>query len=267
MFDYNGIIVSSKIWTDHWRGKGGRTAKRHRDPAISLAREQLNGEVLQRLLAAGLYDEIVERLQSVLNKTNLVTKKQLAPLSRLSGSGRVRVAAALVALQQDDVPFREAHARYIEALSEAGADNWPLSTAPIALLAPDEHVCVAPATFRRQAQWTDPDLKISNQADARTYQRLAFMAHTVRAKLNALGHQPRDMFDVVDFMWSTLRPSAIEAMADLPKKSTKQIKRSLVQTSAPRDLSLVGYVQSPSAASQAAPAAAVVELRELAQAA
>ena len=53
-----------------------------------------------------------------------------------------------------------------------------------------------------------PGLSVSDNPMGILYERLANMTKEVKERLETAGLKPRDMLDVTDFMWATLRPMA-----------------------------------------------------------
>ena len=53
------------------------------------------------------------------------------------------------------------------------------------------------------------------------YERLANMTKDVKARLGEAGFEPRDMLDVTDFMWATLRPMAQKVILKMRSASPR----------------------------------------------
>jgi hypothetical protein len=207
---------SDPRWLDEMRGANAeRRLKRHRNPAIAQARELLSESELRQLLARRRFDEIVTRAKLVLEATSLVTAAQLEPLNRLLPERMQAFAEGLDGLLYGEGRAELLLLRFIQPMTEKGKVSWPLATALFALVHAESHVCVRPATFRTQAKWMAPRLSVPSGPDGRTYGRLLSLAESVRGKLALSGHEPADMLDVHDFMWTTLRPAARKVLLEV----------------------------------------------------
>ncbi len=80
---------------------------------------------------------------------------------------------------------------------------------------PDEHIAVKPELFQRQALWMAPGLRCSDRPMGLLYERMRTMALGVRERIEALELTPRDLLDVRDFMWLTLKPAARTRIAEM----------------------------------------------------
>jgi hypothetical protein len=200
-------------WQKQMRGAGVKRAlKRHREPTLELARQELNQQALDELLAAGDHDGVLEAFARVLDKSNLVTSKRVSDLRGLSARRRARAATALRDLLYGEATVDERFADFASALD---IDSWELVTAPLALLSPLEHVCIRPSTFRQQALWMAPRLKHTARPSAAAYRRYRAMAHELRTKLTDAELPPTDLLDIHDFIYETLRSSAREEVMGL----------------------------------------------------
>lgn len=70
--------------------------------------------------------------------------------------------------------------------------------------------------FSVQAEILDESVRANRRPNGRSYVRLLALARRVEGSLAALGMAPRDLLDVYDFMWTTLRPSARKQQGTLP---------------------------------------------------
>lgn len=205
-------------WLNKIRGaEVARRLKRHRDPAIAEAREKLSAAALDELIAAESFETIHERLVALIEGTNLVTPKQLEPLRALEQDRRRGFAAALRELLWGEGAYTIRFERFMSAmrsLNSATRPGWQLCSVISALVHPDEHICIRPSSFREQARWMAPRLEHDRRPNAELYGRYLSMAMAVRERLNESGMPPRDMMDVHDFMWNTLRPSAKKSVED-----------------------------------------------------
>ena len=77
----------------------------------------------------------------------------------------------------------------------------------LALMNPEEYVCVRPSNFGTQARLLAPHLRISSVPNGRSYTGWLAMAKNVRQKLVDSGTAPADLMDVYDFIRLTARTS------------------------------------------------------------
>lgn len=200
-------------WGKKVRGDGvSKRLKRHLDPAVRDAQEQLSAEKLDELRAAGQGAEVFETVLAILGRSALVQKKQLKPMESLAEERRDSFASALRALLYGDAPFAERLAAYLREIPEAG---WELATVLPALVHPQNCVCVRPSIFQQQALGLKQRIRHSRAPQADVYSRYEAMARTLREKLVEAEIVPRDNLDVYEFMWTTLRPAAKKTLAEL----------------------------------------------------
>lgn len=198
-------------WVRSKRGEGvGRRLKRHRDAAIHEAQRSLAEERLLGLVDDERYDDLLDDTVAILDSTDLVTRKQVQLVGALAPPRRRAFAHALIDLLYGDSPYQLRFERFVAALSRSrnGTPAWQLITALPGLVHPTDHICVRPASMRKQALQVFPDLAYSNTPNAPLYTRFLDVACRVREGLDAAGRTPRDFLDVHDFVAETLRPSA-----------------------------------------------------------
>lgn len=182
-----------------------RQLKRHRDMSIETA-TRLATEPVAWTDAVAL-----------IKATDLVSSQQRKALAAVHPSKHDELGAALSALLFGDEPYAIRFERFVGVLAAAmrAEPSWQLATVIPALVRPDEHVCVRPTSFRAQAAWMAPRLAYEPAPGAELYERFRRMAMAVRDELVAAGHEVRDLLDVYDFMWATLRPSARAVLDEL----------------------------------------------------
>lgn len=204
-----------------YRGRGKKCVKRHRAPAIARAEELLGRKVMLALIAGYQHEDVIDRAIELLRSTSLVTAKQLAPLTSLDDAGKRRAASALCDLLYGDVVLEKAMQAWIDALASAGHGvSWPLATAIPALVMPHNHACVRTPVFSAQARWMAPGLRLAKSVPSgKLYARVNAMTRRLADELEARGACPRDLIDVHDFVWLTLRPAALARLATMPTTS------------------------------------------------
>ena len=203
-------------WISDVRGEdASRRLKRHRQPAISDAQTKLDAETMTRLVTSEDYDTICDLLSEVFAGTDLVATKRAKAIAKLKDTDKRLVSTHAYELLYGEDHFEVRFSRWVRILrSVFGKTSWQLATVLPALSEPAKHVCVRPSSFREQAAWMAPRLKMASRPDARLYMRLVEMADTVRQKLEDNSLVPRDLMDVYDFMWTTLRPAARKVLDD-----------------------------------------------------
>lgn len=201
-------------WTTTYRDAQDRTLKRHRQPVLDLAQNRLAKDELAGLVAADRAGEIVDRVVEVLGATDLVQRKRADALDRLSGDNRDRVGRAADHLLWGDEAFEDRFRAWIEALrSTLGTKlSWRFATSLSALVHPDEHPCIRHSVVAKQAALFAPDASCPKRPGRVAYQTLREVILRTRQRLEKEGFKPRDLLDVHDFMWLTLRPAAIQQM-------------------------------------------------------
>lgn len=198
-------------WVLGRRGEGPgatRRAKRHRAPALVDAAQQLDRAVLDELLANGGAAEVLARVQSVLEATDLVTSKQLEALR--SATPDLPLALALRDLMHEADPDGACFDRACTLLVRAGggAPSWPLLSGLRMLVQPQDDICIRPSVFFSMVKVVSPSRGRKVAPHGGHYRHLAAVARELRDRLSAAGEEPRDMLDVHDFIWETCRPSS-----------------------------------------------------------
>lgn len=199
---------AGETWQDTHRGQhveGSRRLKRHRDPQIADAREQLSYERISELTSAGNHAGIRDALVEVLAATDLVPGAQVNALRETKPTRELSLAIQAITRDPENANFGKLQAALVTA--QGPASSWPILTAPLSLLAPHKHLCVRPNALMSQGKivmlrFTAP--KITEAG----YQRYLDVARFVQDELTELGHAPSDMLDLHDFMAITLRPGA-----------------------------------------------------------
>jgi len=229
--DFEGGFGDPSYVRTH-RGSGLRFAKRHRDPAIAKAQALLSRREMLELIIASRHDVVMERVIELLESTSLVDKRQIATLKALDEKAMHRAVAALSELLYGDVDTALPMQRWIDALATAGKGvSWSLATALPALVQPHKHMCVRESVLSRQARWMAPRLQMTKVPNGKTYSRLRGMAHNLAEELEARDLAPRDLLDVYELVWLTLRPAARKRIATMPPAPLASHTRSTAPSS------------------------------------
>ncbi|MCB9581206.1 MAG: hypothetical protein H6717_29525 [Polyangiaceae bacterium] len=198
-------------WQKGVRGKGQkRPLKRHRDAAIARAQELLAKDVMDKKLLAGDASSVVADIISVLDGTDLVSKAQIRPLTKVAPARHEELARATHDLlwgPDEEVPRMASFISTLESLMGT-TPSWQLVTALPALVHPKQDVPVRPSRFRDQAKYMAPRVTLANTPDANVYSRVLGMATMIRDRLQDAGLEPQDLVDVHDFVCLTLSPKA-----------------------------------------------------------
>lgn len=192
-------------YTTKVRGQGGEgRRKRERDPAIERARDMLSREQLDAMIAAGDWKGVRSALVGLLKTTDLVAAKDADQLGRRRPAPEhlEELARALRAVLYGE-SFVSAFGRWVSALEavDGGRASWTMATAPLALVHPDEHVCVKPSGFRAQARAMG--IAFPTAPSAEGYVQMQAMAHAIRRHLVDAALGPRDMMDVYELIVAT----------------------------------------------------------------
>lgn len=194
----------------------GRALKRHREPSSADTREQLSKERCNELLGDGRHDELVADALEILASTDLVALRDVKTLRAMEDDERREFGEILRDLLHGDEDYGLRFKRYVEFLEEVlgGRPSWRLATALQALMYPEYHVCVRRSAFIRQAASIAPKAKYTKKPRRRSYANFRRVATAVQTRLEAAGHEPRDLLDVYDFIWNTLRNAALDDLGD-----------------------------------------------------
>jgi hypothetical protein len=202
-------------WISRHRGApGARRAKGHAEAAFADAQSVLAVDVLDSALAEERGHTIAAAAIGVLERTSLLNTAQIEPLRTLPSVRLASFGQTLRELLYGEEACELRFERFVAAMSalRRPGPSWQLASALPALVRPDEHVCVRPATFRAQARWMAPRLLLPATPSGPLYVRLVEMARVVKSSLEREGLVPRDFMDVHDFMVMSLAPSVKPAV-------------------------------------------------------
>jgi hypothetical protein len=210
---YPGGFTAEK-WRSERRGNPSRSLKRHRDPAVALARAEITAAGLLASLQQGSEPQAVQTLATVLGRTDLVPSAHLQRLSSLPPMRSRAIILGLSELLFSRTSVEVRVVQWVHALNRGTgrAPTWSLVTAPLALLQPDQHVCVDRASFLMQAASIAPRLRVPASPTGAEYAPLLAMAESVRERLKNES-SPGDLLDVRDFIAFTMSSGACKAIA------------------------------------------------------
>ena len=161
--------------------------------------------------------ELLERIVKVLTSTDHVNKKDIEPLTSLTVTEAVTLASALRDVVEGEAPLDTSMQRFIDTLKRTTRvdPRWQLVTVLPTLIEPKTYPWVRPSAVREQAKSLAPNMKVGTKPNGRIYAHVWQMFQHMTKRLTAEGLTPRDMIDVTDFCWATLRPSARKRLAEL----------------------------------------------------
>ncbi|TVR65182.1 MAG: hypothetical protein EA422_04840 [Gemmatimonadales bacterium] len=204
-------------WIEDKRGRAeGSSLKRHREPSLLAAREALDPSLAASLMEEGRHGELTESVLDVLAGTNLVPLSHVKALRRLDAGESAEYAEVVFHLVHGDATLQERFGRYLKVMTRllGGRPSWRISTALLALTHPQEEVAVRRSAFIRQAGSIAPTGLYSRRPTVVSYLSFRRVAIGVRKRLEAAALPPADMLDVHDFIWTTLRKSALEHLTE-----------------------------------------------------
>lgn len=200
-------------WISDHRGEAGKTnLKRHREATLALAREALSPDQCALLIGEERHEELAEAAAEVLAGTNLVPISHVKAIQALQGDKRKEYAEVVAQLICHEGPYEPHYRAYLVTLKRllGNHPSWRIGTALLALTHPQDHVCVRRSAFERQAGSIAPTASYTQKPRVEAYKNYRRVAMEVRKRLKAAGHEPRDLLDVHDFIWITLRKSAVD---------------------------------------------------------
>lgn len=202
--------------SDHRGDPDGRGLKRHREASLQDAQEALSAERCAALIEEGQHDTLFDSITDVLAGTNLLPISHVKSLRRLDDEERKTYAESVADLLHGERHFDERFRDYIQTLTSlmGGKPSWRIATALPALVHPQEHVSVRRSAFARQAGSIAPTARYTRRATVGAYKNYKRVALGVRKQLEELGHEPRDLLDIHDFVWDTLRTSALDHLGE-----------------------------------------------------
>ncbi|TNE87952.1 MAG: hypothetical protein EP330_16820 [Deltaproteobacteria bacterium] len=196
----------------------GRTSRKsHVDAAIARAKENLAQPVLSRALEEGRGTDVHQAVIALLDGTSLVKPARLKLFANLPESDHFVFAESLYQLLHSEARYRERFEQWLRNTRKlSGADvSWPLATVLPALLRPERHVVIKARVFSLQARALAPDQRVKKIPSRRGYRKGRRIALATQKALENAGLEPRDLFDVSNFIWETLRPKGRKVLETL----------------------------------------------------
>lgn len=201
---------SGETWSSYHRGNDvEKTLKRHRSLVAAETAETLAERKLRELLAAGDHRGVVDAWASALKRTDLVSPKSLGQLKDLPDALVENAAPLLIDLLYGEGPLKERFDAFARAVPTA---EWDSVTAALALLYPEEHVCVRINAFKKQALWMSPRMAHSKIPMGAIYERYQEMCTRLKVRIEEAGLTPVDFLDVHDFIKISLAPATLKLL-------------------------------------------------------
>ncbi len=203
-------------WISEHRGEPDESAlKRHRDPVVAEAAEELSAERCEAAVAGGREAELADVVIEILAGTTLVPISWVKELRRLDPEEKKRYGASVADLLHGKEHFSRRFRSHLQAMEKllGRRPSWRAATALPAIVHPEKHVSVRRSAFARQAGSIAPAARYTRKPQVGSYRNYRRVAMGVKKRLIDAGHEPRDLLDVHDFIWATLRKSALEHLA------------------------------------------------------
>jgi hypothetical protein len=201
-----------EAWTERHRRGSGRALKRHREPAVERAQEILSREACRQSIESDRQGHLAGAVLDLLSSTDLVPLNQVKSLQGMEPEDKNVFIESLDFLLYGEDAFGPRFKRWVSVVGRlsGGRPSWRLTTVLPALVFPEDHVCVRRSSFMRQAANIAPTARYSRKPKRRSYRNFRRVARAVRKRLGGAGHEPRDLLDVHDFAWTTLRNAALK---------------------------------------------------------
>jgi len=187
-----------------------RRKRAHVDASIEACRSELAPEKLDPVIEAKDWKAGWKMVSDVLMGCDLLSSTERKSVRAIEDEeAKETLTVATRDLLHGDEVFAERFKRYLDKVEDAGIrPSWSLVTALPALHDPEVHVCIRATAFRDQAKILMPQLRMEMRPELPTYEVLQMMAVNARDQLVEAKMAPRDLFDVRNFMWLTLRKDA-----------------------------------------------------------
>jgi hypothetical protein len=199
-------------WIEDHRRTDGSALKRHRSPITAEAQEALSESRCEEAVSSDGKEELADIIADLFARTDLVPISHAKALRGLDPEEKARYAESAVQLLHGEDSYEKRFKAYIATLKTLFDErpSWRVATVLSGLVFPQEHVVVRRSAFLRQAGSIAPTARYSRRATARSYKNFLRVATETRKRLASAGHEPRDLLDVYDFVWTTLRTAALD---------------------------------------------------------
>jgi hypothetical protein len=206
---YDGGFESTAYLEEHRSDGRKRPLKRHRDGMVLAAEKHLTREALRAAEekdgAAGVH----AALKRVLDVSSIVPAKERERFAKVDPEQHGRVADAARMLIHGKAPVVQRLDAWVRELEVAlgEAPSWELATYFLGACHPKTMPIVRPGALERQAKFMSPGLRVGERPMGILYERLSAMMLDIRDRLAERDLKTRDLLDVYDFIWLTLKPA------------------------------------------------------------
>jgi hypothetical protein len=199
-------------WIEDHRRSDGNPLKRHRSPIVAEAREALSEARCEEAISSDGHEELADITADLLARTDLVPVSRAKALRGLGSEEKRKFVESLSQLLHGEGSYEQRFKAYLDTLAELFEErpSWRLATVLPGIFDPQTHVVVRRSAFLRQAGSIAPTAEYSRRATARSYRNYQRVATETRKRLASAGHEARDLLDIHDFIWTTLRKAALE---------------------------------------------------------
>ena len=204
----------SDEWQQAYRGADYPRVKKHVDPLISDAHEQLSKEECDRLIAANESATIWTRAMDILKQGDLVTPAKLKKFASVDLEAAGKLGAALRDRLYSDEGERGRFLNFQRAgFAALGEElSWGVVTAIPALFAPNADIVVRPTSAKEFLKQLELEADVPKIPQYPWYRRLRELHNEVRERLDAEGFSVEDLMDVHLFLKVTLARASRERL-------------------------------------------------------
>ncbi|MGE5783668.1 MAG: hypothetical protein ACM3ZE_03725 [Myxococcales bacterium] len=199
---------SDPLWVKDVRGDGApKRLPNHRQPILESVKEQLSQPVLDTLIQDQRFGQVWEQTATLVGQSGLVSAAKLKFKPAAPEQQRA-LAVSIRDLLYGDTKYERRFDHFVHVFLAAfvAYPHWELATAPSALIHPNDHVCVDVTLFRKQMKLSNVHRVVGGQPSSAGYNILLGVARLISNTLVEQGEEPRDLFDVRDFIAFTLKP-------------------------------------------------------------
>ncbi len=185
---------------------GDGDERKYKEDAHKLMVELLNQDTYSSLLQQSNYQELIDRIKKVINKTNLISPYEKIWLTNGINQeiNQKDFAASLFSLLYATSNIKERFEDFSKILSKIGAAKWPIATYFLFIRFPETHMFLKPIVTQEAASTLNQEINYKPELNWLTYSQVLSLAERISTKLKSDGGDnlnPRDMIDVQSFIW------------------------------------------------------------------
>jgi hypothetical protein len=207
---YEGGFQGDDYVAQHRSDGRRKPLKRHREGLLTLA------EPLRTPRGDGNVEDRFAAAVALVKATDLVGAKERKAFAGIAEDAREGVVDGIDEVLHGEGPLAPRFDRFVRLLETAmgKAPSWGLATLFRGTVFAKDDLVVRRRAAALQAAWMAPGLAIGPRPMGLVYERLSDMAGRLRETLVEAGLSPRDGLDLIDFMWLTLKPAAVEEVLE-----------------------------------------------------